>query len=221
MDLHIDWKTIVLQTLLTFVAVLVGIKFFAQDPSNGVKAHQEAYTIHMRYLDSRLSEIEDKLAAQNIPSAEQSEGTVNLKRINQTLAIVKERLAHLEKNLGNLSNTDHSLEQGSLPSHSRIQDPPLPAMDPTAWIEELSEQKRNEVNEVFRKHAQTIRDSFSVGSESARPNPEQVMKVMDEADKQLHENMRSVLSEKEYQKFLNSLPKRLPMKPMETTSASP
>jgi len=81
------------------------------------------------------------------------------------------------------------------------------------WFENLPPEKRDEVNMIFEEHARRIREKLPPPSDGSLPNREAMRQVLRESDEELRESLREVLSEEDYQKFVNSLPKRRPPLP--------
>ncbi len=89
------------------------------------------------------------------------------------------------------------------------------------WLEDLSPEKRKEVDMVFEEHAKRVREKLPSPSEGLRPNREAMRQVLRESDEELRKTLREVLSEEEYQQFINSLPKRPPLPGNEGSEQGP
>lgn len=215
------WKNLLLQAVITFLAVFAG--FLTLGPTtleNNPINH--SLQSDMRTIVERLSKIEDALlsARHRGPplSASPQKPVANLDELNAELLELKEGIANLEAlieyrfaELGQkgVPRRPPIAPGGPLPGSSgmQFQGPTSLPSDPTRWIRELPERKQQQVNEIFRTHARTVRDELAMTSGKGTPDPEQLHRIMEEADKELREKLRILLSDEEYQTFLDSLPK--------------
>jgi hypothetical protein len=96
----------------------------------------------------------------------------------------------------------------ALPNVEGIGKMPI-GFDPTAWIRELSEEKRGQVENAFAEHAACVRERTSRltrGERDRQIDGETMQQIWEDCDHGLKGTLRTVLSGEEYERFLSSLP---------------
>ena len=214
-----DWKTILVNGLVTIVAVFVAIKLFVPNtPPVDVSKIQKALENQMKSVQMKLSAIEDSLSNQKPPLGSLTmKPTVrleNLQQMDRKLDMVLGKLSLLETKIDDdqvapaLKRSFPTAITGQQESASQMRGP-----SPLNWIENLSEEKRSEVDMIFEENARRIRERLPIEPDGRLPDPESMRKVMEESDRELKEELKGILSDEEYQSFLDSLPRRSSMKP--------
>jgi hypothetical protein len=203
-----SWKTLLSQSLLTVVLLLVGLRLFTSNHANQLGAFQESLFGKIQLIESHLSKIESAVADPQRGSGRasgQPAQTMGLDEINGRLQAIEESLARME-------HTD--LPPGPPRAAIPLPTPPTSIMpaekglvgapNPLAWMQQLSDAKRQQVEDVFKEQGQAMRGLFSGGIPA---NPEVVKETMAQHDQELKQKLRAVLDDQEYQSFLNSHPK--------------
>jgi hypothetical protein len=208
----VAWKTVSLQVALVLGTALVALNFFCPSDTENFEMVQKSLAEQALKLENHVNSIESMLNGQP-PGAPRSSGQssqlpATIEEINKSLQASIDKLSLVESRFGNLSakkiNPSSTLPRTNLPP------PPGLHVDPTAWIAELSETKRTQVEEIFKQNQEFFRKSILGGSP---PNSERLKAIMEEGDQILKQKLRGVLDENEYQKFLDSLPKRPNVRP--------
>ena len=201
-----DWKSIVTQSVLTAAAVMIGIRFLIPSSVGHLEAFQKSLSVQIQLNESRLKKIENTLALQKqdlSPASGQSALPQGLNEISQSLHTIMESLARLESKSAISRPQQSPISSVTPDSKVPFMRPPM-GTDPTAWIQELPEERRGKVEEIFKEHADILRAKLPSSPPS---NPETMKQLMEETNNELRENLKAVLNDAEYQEFLNSIPK--------------
>ena len=212
-----DWKILLANGVVTAVVLFVGIKWLVPDaPALNTGKIEKALAIQMEGLQTRLNSMEQTLLKQALAGAALSEqpGVLddNLQKVERKLDVLLGKVTFLEQKIDTVKPASGfgddriSAPRGQAQPSSRVG-----ARNPMSWLEDLSPEKRKEVNMVFEEHAKRVREKLPPPSEGRRPNREAMRQALRESDEELRETLREVLSEEEYQQFMNSLPKRPPL----------
>ena len=204
-----EWKSILVQSFLTFIAVIVGIRIFIPDNTQQLEALQKSISDQIQSLDSQKSESapsQDQSSSPLTVSAG-SAGTADMKEINQNIKIMSQSLEWIMESLENLEDK-RTAAIPPVPQISREGDTDQRQSNlraATNWIEDLPKDKRTEVNSIFREQAEKMKSQFKDGPPS---DPKVMMEFMEKNDQELKDRMKGVRSEDEYRNFLESHPKR-------------
>ena len=212
------WETILVNGFVTIVAVFVAIKLFVPNtPPIDVSKIQETLVNQMKGVQVKLSAIEDGLSNQQTAvSSVTGRPTVrleNLQKMDRKLDMVLGKLSLLETKIDDVQVAP-ALKR-SFPTamsgqgETGAQTSARKAMN---WLENLSEEKRSEVEFIFEENTRRIRERLPLEPDGRLPDRESMKKVMEESDRELKEELKGVLSDEEYQSFLESLPRRSSMK---------
>jgi hypothetical protein len=207
----IDWKSILINGFITLIVVFVGIRLFVPERPFSVDKIQSSPKVR----ESKMETSSSQQKVDQIPHPDYSAALAeNFHALNKSLQVIADRLALIEKKIDN--NTTRTTPRTLPPIPNVIQDERramFPEKNPTAWIEELEDEERKEVQKIFREHAKRIRQGLAASSVDGRPDPTRMRQIMKESDKQLKEDLKAALSEEDYQRYLDSLPKPLAMPP--------
>jgi len=88
---------------------------------------------------------------------------------------------------------------------------PPPTGQPVDWIQELSEETRDQVDEIFREQASILREKMAMASEEGLPPLDKLQTIMEENNQEVKNKLKSILNEEEYRNFLDSLPQPPPL----------
>jgi hypothetical protein len=200
------WKSLVIQSALISAAVLIGIRLFTPGNTGHLEAFQKTFSDQVKLIESHLNKIERNLADQeqgSSPPSGQSALSLVLSEISQNLYSIMESLDRLENERSRSYPQQPPVSSFTPRTNVPTMRQPMGA-DPTAWLHELPEEKRDEVEEIFRQHADTMRAKLR----NAPPlTPESMKKIVEESDNELKEKLRGVMNDAEYEKFLSSMPK--------------
>ena len=208
------WKSILVNALITVVVIFAGIKIFVPStPPVDVDKIQKILTIQIKGVQARLGAIEDALSQQEgavRPLSGQPTVTAEtLQKMDRKLDVIVGKLSLMEQRIDNARAPSDSQPdfpagvkaQGRMPARSG-------AGNPAAWLDNLSEEKRSEVEAIFKENARHIREKLPAKPDGRPPDRETMRKMVEESQQELKEELKEVLSEEEYQSFLDSFPKR-------------
>jgi hypothetical protein len=211
-----DWKIIIANGVITAVILFAGIKWLVPEaPSLDVGKIEETLAIQMERLQTRLNNMEQSLSKQKTPAAALSEQRKvpddNLQKVERKLDVLLGKVTFLEQKLDATKlASGFGSNLVSSPNGQNQLFSKMGAQNPINWVENLSPEKRNAVDMIFEEHGRGIREKLPPPSEGPPPNREAIRKIFRENDEELRERLREVLSEEEYQSFLDSLPKKRP-----------
>ena len=212
------WETILVNAFVTIVAVFVAIKLFMPNtPPIDVSKIQEIFANQINSVQVKLSAIEEGLSNQKTAVASRpGKPTVrleNLRKMDQKLDMVLGKLSLLETKIDDVQPAP-ALKRSfptAIPGQ-RETGAQMRALDAVRWLENLSEEKRSEVEMIFEENTRRIREKLPFEPDGRPPDRESMKRVMEESDRELKEELKGVLSDEEYQSFLDSLPKPSSMK---------
>ena len=194
------WTNILVNGFVTILAVFIVIKLLAPNtPPIDVSKIQKTLATQMKSIQLRLSAIEDDLSNQ---------------KQDRKLDMIIGKLSVLERKIDDVQLAS-ALQSSSPPPMISGQNPmitKITGQNPMGWLGNLSDEKRREVDLIFEEHARRIRERLPVEPDGSLPDPVSTKKIMDESDWELKEELKAVLTDEEYQSFLDSHPKALSIK---------
>lgn len=203
-----EWKTFLMQNIAMFIAVFLGIKLFSPTLPEVKAPLPEALLEPLHALEVRLDKIANMLAKQPPPKGSVSDrdaASINIDEINRNLRTIIATLARMETKQPPAPSAGMPSAREGMP----FQPPPIahPAGD---WIQGLTENKRLQVNEIFREQSNVLKEKMAAVSGGAPPPLDKLQTFMEENTQELKIKLRSILNEEEYQSFLASLPPQPP-----------
>ena len=222
-----DWKIILANGAITAVVLFAGIKWLVPDaPVLNAGKIEKTFAIQMERLQAKLDSMEQTLSKQKPPGSALSgqPGGLddNLQKVERKLDVLLGKITFLEQKIDTVKPASgFGDDRVRAPGGQAQPSSRVGARNPMRWLEDLSPEKRKEVDMVFEEHAKRVREKLPPPSEGRRPNREAMRQVLRESDEELRETLREVLSEEEYQQFMNSLPKRPPLPGNEGSEQGP
>jgi hypothetical protein len=207
-----QWKPVLIQAFATFVAVLLGLRLFDNCGNNAalLETMHKTFSSEIELVKNHLASIERTTSGHQQESSgvlnQPSRETKN-KEVVQSLQAISDRLARLEARLGIGDHQKQSVPPfapgGGTPPPQRL---PMSG-NPLGWMQGLTEQKRRQVDEVFKQQGSLLRERLPPPAQGEHLDPQALKEIIEENDRELREKLRMVLNEEEYQKFSDSLPK--------------
>ncbi|PIE73908.1 MAG: hypothetical protein CSA20_00910 [Deltaproteobacteria bacterium] len=168
----------------------------------------------LEFIERRLLQIDrevkqlKKLHVQLPPTTVQGNGTANERK--RAVASLSRRTTELEEKYRALEHTVNAIAGNSMTESDTIHALPVQPVPPfeshtnKAWISLLSEEKMAEVQAIFEEQAEFIRSAVPVSPDDRFPDPEEMREILITARHDLAEKLKEVLSEEEYEAFLNA-----------------
>ncbi len=213
-----SWQLILINACVTIAAVFVGMGLFAPDPPpQKAERFEEALNTAVEKIQTKLASIEEAIqkkgekaviAREPVGTKESSERLI---RLNQKLDMILGKLTLLENKEAVLQRPQ-TFGRSFAPPMALRQMPESGGSagvggSPTQWLDSLPEERREEVQRVFEEHALRMRDKLPPpGSDGQLPDRETMIQAMKENDLILKQELKSVLTDEEYDLFLNSHP---------------
>jgi hypothetical protein len=198
-----EWKTFLMQSGATFIAVFLGIKLFSPTLPEVKTPSPEALLKPLHALEVRLDKIANMLAKQPPQRGSVSDHdatNINIDEINRNLRTIIATLARLETKQPPAPSAGMPSAREGLP----FQPPPI--VHHGDWIQGLTENKRAQVNEIFREQTSILKEKMAAVSGERPPPPDIFHTYMEENTQELKNKLRVILNEEEYRSFLDSLP---------------
>jgi hypothetical protein len=210
------WQSILINACITALVVFAAIALFLPNsPPDKSKEIREALSKQMDGIQAKLSAIEGAISKQKkqAPLTTAPLGPTDnskaLSSLNRKLDMVLGKLAMLENSDGSARRSD-TFRRSSAPPMLRRQTPPAfsaKGQNPSRWIDTLPEEKRQEVEIIFEDHLRQLREKLPPPDPDGRPpDREAIRSIVQESDLLLKQDLKAVLSEEEYQQFLDSHP---------------
>jgi hypothetical protein len=211
-----SWQSILINGCITVVAVIVAMGIFVPDaPPDQAKEIRQSLNNQFKGIELKLAAIEDAILKQKEQepiasgSSEPANNPGNLNKLDQKLDMILGKLSVLESR-----NTQTEAPQSFGPSSGPPMAPgqPPPAFSekgqgPVRWIDSLPDDKKREVEIIFEENAIRLRENLpSPNPDGTLPNRNTVMKVMKENDLLLKQELKTILTDEEYQQFLDAHP---------------
>ena len=211
-----SWQSILINGCITVVAVFVAIGIFVPDaPPGPAEEIWQSLDVQVKGIQLKLAAIENavlklkELKPLTPPPGEPATNLGTLNKLDQKLDMVLGRLSVIE---------NMSTQPQAPPSFGGSQGPPViprqlpPAFSekgqgPVSWIDSLPDDKKLEVEIIFEEHLQRMRNNLPPPDPDGNlPDRETISNVMKEGELLLKQNLKTILSEEEFQQFLDSHP---------------
>ncbi len=209
-----SWQGILINACVTALAVFVAIALFLPDaPPDKTKEIREVLGKQIDGVQLKLNAIEDEISKQEkqapftTTQPKPLDNSEALSKLNQKLDMVLGKLAVLENN-DRPAPGPNTFRRSSAPPMIQRQAPPAfsaKGQKPSNWIDTLPDDKKREVKIIFEDHLQQLRDKLPPPDPDGKlPDRETIRSVVQESDLLLKQDLKAVLSEEEYQQFLDS-----------------
>jgi hypothetical protein len=210
------WQNIIISALVTVVAVAAAVRLFSPDiqPADMGEV-RDTVDVRMKDIQGGLTAIQDAIQNQTniMPSSSKVPAMVpeTLSELDQKLDMILGKLSILEKRISDVQSV-RAPQGPSIPppmiSGQQGIPGPMGRQNPMAWREGLSDEKKRQVSLIFEEHARRLRERLPAEGDGRLPDRETLRRVKKESDLELKEELKAVLTDEEYQRFLDSHPKR-------------
>lgn len=219
-----SWQSILINGCVTILAVFVAIGLFTPDtPPDRANEISEALTAQIKGIQLKLNSVEEAVLNANKqilmtpPPAESGKTTAAFPKLDQKLDMILGKLTVIENQRSRTQAPQNfGRSFGPPPILQRQSRPPLSATgeNPTSWINRLSEDKKREVEIIFEENSAQLRENLPPPNpDGSLPDHQTILEIMKESDLQLKQELKTILTEEEYQQFLDSLPEPVPEMP--------
>ena len=211
-----SWQGILINGCITVLAVFVAIGVFTPDaPPDRTKEIQAALNAQVKDIQLKLSAIEDAVLKQKEQAvitpapSEPAKKSDALPKLDQKLDMILGKLAVLENQRSRTQAPPNFGRSFRPPMTPRGLPPALSSTGkgPASWIDNLSDDKKREVEIIFEENAIRLREKLPPPDPDGRlPDRETITSVMRENDLLLKQELKAILTDNEYQQFLDSHP---------------
>jgi hypothetical protein len=195
-------KTFALCFLSALLAFLISFSLFrtgtADDTSAQLHSLEASLLEKLKEIEGRLGRIENRVAAVVKPDSERSPS-----RIDSSQSLPEFKNPRRAQNKTVQSQPNYTVFP-SLPNEL-----PRNWVSPKKWMASLSEDKREKVKLIIRDEATTLSEKMDAISDDDELAKDKVRSLVDENQNNLKKRMRELLTDEEYQGFLDTLPKPL------------
>jgi len=211
-----SWQIILINVFVTALVVFAAIGLFLPHaPPDKTKELREALSKQIDGIQLKLGAIEDAISKQKKQAPlttayrEPQDNSKAFSSLNQKMDMVLGKLAVIENNDSSVRGPN-TFRRSSAPPMIQRQIPPAfsaKGQTPSNWIDTLPDDKKQEVELIFEDHLQQLRDKLPPPDPDGKlPDREAIRSVVQESDLLLKQDLKAVLSEEEYQQFLDSHP---------------
>jgi len=211
-----SWHIILINGCVTVLAVFAAMGLFLPDaPPDKTKEIQESLDAQIKDIQLKLNGIEEAVLKQkervlvSPASGGPAKDSEALSKLERKLDMIVGKLAVLEDRGTGTQGSRTSARSFAPPTKP----PQLPSQfsakgqGPSSWIDGLPEDKKREVEIIFEEHLQRMRNSLPPPDPNGNlPDRETISRVMKEGDLLLKQDLKAILSQEEFQKFLDSHP---------------
>jgi hypothetical protein len=197
-----SWKIFILQTVC-----LVCFASFAAEYAS--YPHEETLSVAQRQLNERLDRLEERLAQCKPPAAPPPAETVAQSEpasvIQQDEQLIRQ-VAALSQRLNALEKRDKQLWQAAADlirrqnALVRAQQKKTEADRVRDWMSGLDAEKKAQVQAMYREEMEEMQNAVS----DSPPAPETMFRLLQESRERLKMKLKDILTEEEYQAFLQS-----------------
>jgi hypothetical protein len=214
-----SWQGVLINGCITVLAVFAAMGLFLPDaPPDRTKEIREALNAQIKDIQLKLNAIEDAIlkqkeqAAITLAPSEPAKNTETLPKLDQKLDTILGKLAVLENQRSRIQAPQTFGRSFRSPMIPRQPPQSLSAkgQGPKSWINNLPDDKKREVEIVFEENANRLRENLPPPDPNGNlPDRETVTSIMKENHLLLKQELKTILSEEEYQLFLDSLPRHI------------
>lgn len=208
-----NWKYLIANGCITAVLIAAGITLLLPVMQGGDPPFAAALDRKTASIEERLARMEKALAGREsaaVPVPKQGDAAFkDAGDISAKLDAILTRLGSIEARIGNEPRAGmRGLPMAGAPGMSGRGPAPGDDGRPRTWIDNLPEEKQMAVRQIFRDNATMGREKFGAEREEGRLSPERMKEIKDEHDAFLKERLQEVLTDEEYESYLESLPER-------------
>jgi hypothetical protein len=211
-----SWQNILINGCVTVLAVIVAMGILMPDvPPDKTTEIRESLNAQIKGIQVKLSIIEEAILNQKkqismTPGPNKSaKNPEDLAKLEQKLDMILGKLAVLE-NTSSRTQTSQSFGSSLAPPMIPHQPPPslsVTGKGTSSWTDSLTDDKKREVEIIFEEHAMRMREKLPPPEPDGRlPDRETIKKIMEESDLELNQELKTILTDNEYQRFLESHP---------------
>ncbi len=226
-----SWQSILINACVTALVVFAVTGLFSSHASpdktmeirKALSKQGEALGKQMDGIQVKLGALEEAISKQNKQASLTTapsklfDTSRALTKLNGKLDMVLGKLAAVE-NADMLTREPQTFGRSFAASLAQRQMPPAlstPGRSPSKWIDELPEDKQQEVKMILEESMIRLREKLPPPDPGGRlPDRETVMNAVKENNELLKQELKSVLSAEEYQRFLDSHPEPVPLPAM-------
>jgi hypothetical protein len=212
-----SWQSILINSCITVVVVFAAIGIFMPDaPPDKTKEIQESLDAQVKSIQLKLDGIEEAILKKKervlispAPGGPEMNSEA-LSKLEQKLDMILGKLSVLENQRSSTRQAPQTFGHSSGPPMGPRAFPPSLSAEGKSisnWIDGLPDDKKREVETTFEEHAMRMREQLPPPDPDGNlPDRQTIIKVKEENDLWLRQELKSMLTEKEYQEFLDSHP---------------
>jgi PIN domain nuclease of toxin-antitoxin system len=185
--------------MIAIIALLLSLLYFKESPM--IKDSNDIISVKLSEIENKIEEI--KVSISKIESYQYQSSTnnyiENFKKDNVAKPKLNDRVPH---------NFQASLSLGKNPQFSfpNQKEGPGALPPPLAWINDLAPEKRHAVIEIFKDSSNDLRMKIAEMNPGDRGDIARMSFLVEDANEGIKRKMNSLLTDHEYEQFLNSLP---------------
>jgi hypothetical protein len=220
-----SWQSILISGCITILVITVAIGLFLSDAqpdkTKEILKSLDDQINEINGIQLKLTAIEEAILNQKsqvlmTPATNVSvENPEFAAKLNQKLDLILEKLHVFENHRSFTQQVPQTFGSSFGPTPKLPGQLPLSfsakGKKPTIWIDRLSGDKKREVEIIFEENAARLRENLPpLNPDGSMPDHQTISEIVQESDLQLKQDLKTVLTEEEYQQFLDSQPEPLP-----------
>ena len=204
-----SWKITALQSLILLGLSYLAIQYFSLNPLNEVRFQQQdlANKIsnveeHVKNLDQKISQL---IRTENKKITNQSIRKIPQK--NEQESVLSQRIRALEEREKELTEKVSSLATQQENKFKELEQPEQ--VEVHGWLTTLPEEQKSMVKEIYQEQLALMQNRISTSPGDLPPNAEDMLSILQENRAELKTQLEEILTEEEYDAFLETLDKTL------------
>ncbi len=202
-----SWKITALQSLILAGLSYLAIQYFSLNPLNEVQFQQQDLASkistvekHVESLDQRLNQLNrtknERITNQSIRQIPQKNEQESL--LSQRIRALEEREKELTEKVSSLvTQQENQLQEQDQPEQVEVH----------GWLTTLPEEKKSMVKEIYQEQLALMQNRISTSPGDLPPSTEDMLSILQENRAELKTQLEEILSEEEYEAFLETLNK--------------
>ncbi len=202
-----SWKIFIFQSVVFLLLTYLTALYFSF-------LYEENLTLALRQTDEHITQLEqrlDQVKKSATQTPEQQPVTITTpviqsdSKVEEQVATLAERLERLEKREKQLwqATADLIRRQNVLVRAQRQTE--TESVRVRDWMSTLDTEKREQVQATYREEMEEMQNTVSASPDAPPPSPETMFRLLQESRERLKLKLKDILTEKEYQAFLQSL----------------
>ena len=201
-----SWKIITLQSLILLGLSYLTIQYFSIDLLSEVRFEQQKATNEISSIKKHIEHL-DRQIKQLINTKNESRTAPAVKHAaikDKAELLLSQRISALEQREQDLTETISSLVALQEDIYQQEQAPPEQT-NVQGWLTTLPDEKKAMVKEIYQEQLAIMQNSIPMSPGQMPPSSEEMLSILQENRSELKTRLQEILTEEEYESFLETL----------------